>query len=111
MLIVWKENAKIVNIMINVLDIKEGKIMLVKATDKYEKLNLKDNELNRIPKKGEEFEVSKERYKVLTQTNKFNVAFVEKVEQNKEIETATKKVKTEKAIKKTTTKKTVKKDK
>lgn len=53
--------------------------MLVKATDKYEKLNLKDNELNRIPKKGEEFEVSEERFKVLTKTNRFNVKFVEKV--------------------------------
>lgn len=80
--------------------------MLVKATDKYEKLNLKDNELGRIPKEGEEFEVSEERYKVLTQTNKFNVAFVEKVEKTEEIETATKKSKAEKAVKKTTNKKT-----
>ena len=76
-------------------------IMLVRATDKYEKLNLKDNELNRIPKAGEEFEVSKERYEVLTKTNNFKAVFVEKVE---EIETATKKVKTEKAVKKTTKK-------
>ena len=75
--------------------------MLVRATDKYEKLNLKDNELNRIPKAGEEFEVSKERYEVLTKTNRFHEVFVEKVE---EIETATKKVKTEKAVKKTTKK-------
>lgn len=85
--------------------------MLVKATDKYKKLNLKDNELGRIPKEGEEFEVSEERYKVLTQTNRFNEVFVEKVEQAKEIETATKKAKTEKAVKKTTTKKTTKKAK
>lgn len=82
--------------------------MLVKATDKYEKLNLKDIELNRIPKEGEEFEVSEERYKVLTHNNKFNTVFVEKVEQEKKIETATKKVNTEKAVKKTT-KKTTKK--
>ena len=75
--------------------------MLVRATDKYEKLNLKDNELNRIPKAGEEFEVSKERYEVLTKTNNFKAVFVEKVE---EIETATKKVNTEKAVKKTTKK-------
>lgn len=73
--------------------------MLVKATDKYEKLNLKDNELGRILKEGEEFEVTEERYKVLTQTNKFNVEFVEKVEEAK-------KTKTEKATKKTITKKT-----
>lgn len=75
--------------------------MKVRATDKYEKLNIKDNELGRIPKQGEEFEISEERFKVLTQTNKFNIVFVEKVE---EVETAVKKVKTEKAIKKTTKK-------
>ena len=75
--------------------------MKVRATDKYEKLNIKDNELGRIPKQGEEFEVSEERFKVLTQTNKFNAVFVEKVE---EVETAVKKVKTEKAVKKTTKK-------
>lgn len=85
--------------------------MLVQATDKYEKLNLKDNELGRTPKKGEQFEISKQRYKVLTQTNKFNAVFVEKVEQVKEVEMATKKLKTEKAVKKTTTKKTTKKAK
>jgi len=88
--------------------------MLVQATDKYEKLNLKDNELGRIPKKGEIFGVTKERYEVLTKTNKFNAVFVEKideVEEAMEIETATKKVKTEKAVKKTTTRKTTKKAK
>lgn len=78
--------------------------MLVKATDKYEKMNLKDNELGRIPKTGEEFEVSEERYKVLTKTNKFNVVFVKKVDKTEEIETAVKEVKKEKAIKKTTKK-------
>lgn len=75
--------------------------MLVRATNKYQKLNLQDNELGRIPQEGEQFEVSEERYQVLTKTNKFNVVFVEKVE---EIETAVKKVKTEKAVKKTTKK-------
>lgn len=75
--------------------------MKVKATDKYEKLNLQDNELGRIPKAGEEFEVSKERYEVLTKTNKFNAVFVEKVEETEEIETAVKAVKTETAVKKT----------
>lgn len=83
--------------------------MKVKATNKYEELGLQDNELGRIPKTGEEFEVSNERYEVLTKTNKWNVAFVEKVEEAKEIETATKKIKTEKAVKKTTTRKTTKK--
>lgn len=72
--------------------------MLVRATDKYEKLNLKDNELGRMPKKGEEFEVSKERFKVLTKTNKYKTVFVEKVEM---VETAIKEVETETAVKKT----------
>ena len=71
--------------------------MLVRATDKYEKLNLKDNELGKIPKKGEEFEVSEERFEVLTKTNKYKEIFVEKVE---EVETATKKVEAETALKK-----------
>lgn len=72
--------------------------MLVKATDKYKKLNVKDNELKRVPETGEIFEVTEERYTVLTQTNKFNTVFVEKVE---EVETATKKMKVETAVKKT----------
>lgn len=76
--------------------------MLVKATDKYEKLNLKDNELGRKPKKGEEFEVTEERFEVLTKTNKYKEVFVERVE---EVETATKKAKTETAVKKTRKKK------
>ena len=76
--------------------------MLVRATDKYEKLNLKDNELGRKPKAGEEFEVTEERFKVLTETNKYKEVFVEKVE---EVETATKKVKAETAVKKTRKKK------
>lgn len=75
--------------------------MLVKATNKYKELNLKDNELGRMPKEGEQFEVTEERYKVLTQTNKFNAVFVEKVEEAKEVETATKKIKAETAVKKT----------
>lgn len=81
--------------------------MLVKATRKYEELHIKDNELNRIPKEGEEFEVTKERYEILTRTNRFHKVFVEKVEQVKEIEieTATEEVKTETAIKKARKKK------
>lgn len=78
--------------------------MLVRATNKYEKLNLQDNELGRIPKAGDEWEISEERYEVLTKTNKFHEVFVEKAEEVKEVETATKKVKTEKAVKKTTKK-------
>ena len=79
--------------------------MKVKATDEYVKRNLKDKELDRIPKEGETFEVSKERYEVLTNNNLFNAVFVQKVE---EVETATIKPKVEKAVKavKKTTKKT-----
>ena len=59
--------------------------MLVKATDKYEKLNIQDNELGRIPKEGEQWEVSEERYEVLTKTNKYNAVFVEKVKTKKKV--------------------------
>lgn len=55
--------------------------MKVKATNKYKELNLIDNELGRMPEAGEEFEVSEERFKLLTETNKFNEVFVEKVEE------------------------------
>ena len=75
--------------------------MKVKTTDKYEKLNIKDIELDRIPKEGEEFEISEERYEVLTKINKFNAVFVEKVKEIKEAETAIKKVEKETAVKKT----------
>lgn len=78
--------------------------MLVEATNKYEKLKLKDKELGRIPKEGEKFEVSKKRYEVLTKTNKFNEVFVKEVEET-EIETATVKPKIETAVRKTRRKK------
>jgi hypothetical protein len=54
--------------------------MLVKATNKYKELNIADKELNKIPEEGEKFEVTEERYKVLTKTNQYKVVFVEKVE-------------------------------
>lgn len=63
--------------------------MLVKATDKYEKLNIQDNELGRIPKPGEEWDISEERYNVLTKTNKYNTVFVEKVIKRKKKEEKT----------------------
>ena len=79
--------------------------MKVKATNKYEELNLEDRILGRTPKAGEEFEVSEERFEELTKTNSFGVAFVEAVvEKTTEVETAKKEVKTEKAVKKTTKK-------
>lgn len=71
--------------------------MRVKALDTYKRFNIKDTELGRIPEPGEEFEITKERFEVLTTTNKYNKVFVEEIEEI--IETATKKVKTEKAIK------------
>lgn len=60
--------------------------MLVKATNKYEKLNVKDKELNRVLKQGEEFEVTEERYKILTETNEYKEIFVEKVIVEDEVE-------------------------
>lgn len=75
--------------------------MKVRATEEYQKRKLQDNELGRIPKAGEEFEVSEERYEVLTKTNKFNAVFVEKVEETEEIENAIRKDKAETAVKKT----------
>lgn len=76
--------------------------MKVRATNKYEKLGIKDAELGRIVKAGEEFEITKERYNVLHKNNKFKVSFVEEV---KEIKTETKTVKKETAKRKTTPKK------
>lgn len=58
--------------------------MKVKATDEYVKRNVRDEELNKIPKKGEVFEVSKERYEILSGKNPFNTKFVELVEEKKE---------------------------
>lgn len=78
--------------------------MKVKATNKYEELNVKDSELERVPKQGEKFEISEERYEVLTKTNKFNVAFVEKSEEA-EVEEQENKVITKKTSKTTRKKK------
>ena len=64
--------------------------MLVKATNKYKELNITDKELNKIPEEGEEFEVTEERYKVLTKTNQYKVVFVEKVEQENKSNNITK---------------------
>lgn len=57
--------------------------MKVRATAEYEKRNLKDAELDKIPKEGEEFEVTEERYRILSGKNPFKVKFVEKVEEPK----------------------------
>ena len=53
--------------------------MLVRATDKYEELNIEDIELKKKPKKGEEWEITEERFEVLTKNNPYNAVFVEKV--------------------------------
>lgn len=76
--------------------------MRVKATGEFKRLGVHPKELGNIPEEGFEFEVSEERYEILKGKNDFQVVFVKAIE--KEIETATKKLKTEKAVKKTTKK-------
>ena len=71
--------------------------MKVRATKKYEELKVDDAELKRMPKEGEEFEVSEERFNLLNGNNSYKVIFVEKVEKVEEIETAVKKKITKKA--------------
>ncbi len=51
----------------------------VKATDAYEKNGILDEELQKIPKKGYEFEISEERYQILSGNNKRKLVFVEEV--------------------------------
>ena len=46
------------------------------ALDTYEKRNIKDDVLKRIPKEGETFEVTEERLSVLLGDNKYQCAFV-----------------------------------
>lgn len=60
----------------------------VRALDTYRLLNVKDEELNRIPNEGEEIEVSETRLNKLLGNNKFNVAFVEVIELDEQIENA-----------------------
>ncbi len=51
----------------------------VRATNEYIQNNIVDNELRIIPKEGDEFEVSEERYKILVGNNKHKLKFVEKI--------------------------------
>ena len=69
----------------------------VRAEDGYQKKNLKDNELNEIPIKGQEWEVTKARFEELKVAGKkYGVTFVREVkhaeekepEEEKEIEEA-----------------------
>ena len=55
----------------------------VRATDVYEKNGILDKELQIIPKKGHEFEVTDERYSILSGNNKRKLVFVEKIKKEK----------------------------
>lgn len=79
--------------------------MKVKATGEYQKRNISDSVLGRVPKQDEVFEVTEERFDVLNGNNAFGLVFVERLEDEKK-ETAT--IKPKKAVAK---KKTTKKDK
>lgn len=69
---------------------KEDKIMKVKveALDTYEKFNITDAELGRVPKAGEQFEVTKERLNILMGNNASGRVFVKVIEPIKEIKKA-----------------------
>ena len=54
--------------------------IMVEALDTYEKNNIRDSELNRIPKKGEIFPVSKNRFEILRGNNVFKKTFVKLAE-------------------------------
>lgn len=119
---IYKEIPKVTNykapecLLINYIDkikskYEEEKRMKykVRALDTYKKMNIRDEQLNRVPEPGEEFIVSTDRLEVLSGNNSYEVKFVEvveKIEETEQIETAVKDIKTEKAIKKTTKKKT-----
>lgn len=79
--------------------------MKVRATNEYQKRNITDKDLKRIPAENEIFEVTEERFEVLNGNNEYKIVFVERVE-DEEKKTAVPKVKKETAKKKTTTKKT-----
>ncbi len=66
---------------------KEDKLMKVKveALDTYEKFNITDSGLGRVPKTGEQFEVTKERLNVLMGNNEGGRIFVKIVEPVKEV--------------------------
>lgn len=73
----------------------------VRALAVYEQQNIQDSTLGRIPYAGEVFEISEERYKVLSGNNEYHIKFVELVEE-KPIETEQKEVAKETAVKKVT---------
>ncbi len=55
----------------------------VRALDTYQKLNVTDGDLKRMPKQGEVFEVSEDRLNVLLGENDFKIPFVELVKRRK----------------------------
>lgn len=71
----------------------------VRALPVYEQQHIQDSTLGYVPYAGEIFEVSEERYKVLSGNNEFNMKFVELVE---EVETTKKEVEKETTAKKPT---------
>ena len=85
---------------------KENKI-LVEALDTYEKNNIKDEILGRMPKEGEQFEVTTDRLNVLTGNNSYQLVFVKEIKTekiNNLVEEDIVPIKKEKAFKKKTTK-------
>ena len=60
----------------------------VEALDTYERYHVTDNELGRIPKEGEQFEVTKERLGVLMGKNVSGRKYVKIVEPIKEVKKA-----------------------
>lgn len=79
---------------------------IVEALNTYEEKKIEDGALKRIPKAGEQFEVSKERLDVLLGDNDYKVAFVKLVKENKEeVKESIKKTKPKTTTKKKVTKK------
>lgn len=60
----------------------------VEALDTYERFNVTDKELGRIPKAGEQFEVTNERLNVLMGNNDGGRIYVKIIEPAKEIKKA-----------------------
>ena len=60
--------------------------MLVKATEMSSKLGVRIKELGRIASRGETFDVTQLRFKVLSGDNRYKAVFVTKVENKKQNE-------------------------
>lgn len=66
---------------------KEVNMIEVEALSTYEEMNIQDGGLGYIPKAGEHFSITKERYEVLSnaENNSYKRVFVKKVEEEKAI--------------------------